>query len=269
MIGRNAVVMILATALAMVGEKGQAVRGDDAGTTVGAEFFRRESRWSHNLPLRGSSCTLRAEKNAVQVLRDRGGEDQFPQVCPEDETTTILTEDGLVQKQIMQPGWLSPDLSVGDELSVVVVGTVYQQPHKCFLNRTVNDPLVFKYGKREVVSGLEIGIASMKQGERAKFIVRGPYGYGADPPWEVVRPFAPLEFDVTLLCWGQRDLTEGRGGVLFTEIQRAMSWQFPEQLDDVKVDVKVGEERGGGGRGGGGGIKEEEEEEARGGRGVE
>ncbi|EKX30863.1 hypothetical protein GUITHDRAFT_48146, partial [Guillardia theta CCMP2712] len=88
---------------------------------------------------------------------------------------------------------------VGDEMSLVVVGRVYQQPDKCFLNRTVNDPLVFRYGKREIVRGLEIGVSTMKQGERANFIVKGAYGYGANPPWDGMKPFATLEFDVTLL----------------------------------------------------------------------
>ena len=49
-------------------------------------------------------------------------------------------------------------------MSIAVVGKV---PGTVFLNRTASDPLVFRWGKGEIVRGLEIAVDSMKHSERA------------------------------------------------------------------------------------------------------
>ena len=40
------------------------------------------------------------------------------------------------------------------------------------------DPIVFKLGGGEVVKGWEVGIPTMKKGERSVFIIRYDYAYG-------------------------------------------------------------------------------------------
>ena len=126
-----------------------------------------------------------------------------------------LSDDGGVLKAVMKSGWKSPLLNVGDEISVAVVGREARAGGVVFLNRTAANPLVFRYGKKEVVEGLELGVSSMKLGERAVLIVRSDYAYGHEQVWQNVPARATVEFDVEVLCWGERDLSDGKGGVLY------------------------------------------------------
>lgn len=83
-----------------------------------------------------------------------------------------LLGDGGVMKDCTVPGYLAPMLSQGDEIAISVVGRV-SGSGDVFLNRSVSDPLVFRYGRGEVVRGLEAAVGSMKQGEESTFLVRG------------------------------------------------------------------------------------------------
>ena len=155
-------------------------------------------------------------------------------------------------------------------MSIAVVGKV---PGTVFLNRTASDPLVFRWGKGEIVRGLEIAVDSMKHSERAGhassagpsvsgrprcvphvscrwqpcnglrrgctagFLVRSDYGYGDDPPYAGLSAGSAVQFDVTLLGVGERDLTDGRGGVLLTVQEHGEGWEEPSPLDEVQVSL--------------------------------
>ncbi len=47
-----------------------------------------------------------------------------------------------------------------------MVASVVGRENSTFLNRTESNPLVFRYLRGEIVRGLEIAIADMKQGEQ-------------------------------------------------------------------------------------------------------
>jgi len=150
-----------------------------------------------------------------------------------------LTGDGGVKKALMVPGWKSPLLATGDEISISVLGREAAPNGITFLNRTEANPLVFRYGKNEVVEGLEIGVTSMKLGERAVFIVRSDYGYGPAPVWRGLPAHATLEFQVEVLCWGNKDLSDGKGGVLFKVLEAGDAWDQPLPQDEVQISVQA------------------------------
>jgi hypothetical protein len=85
------------------------------------------------------------------------------------------------------------------------------------------------HGKKEVVTGLEVAVASMKLGnsERAVFIVRKDYACGDDSVWRGVAAGAVVEFEIEVLCWGDRDLSNGKGRVLFKELDNGCGWDQP------------------------------------------
>jgi len=150
-----------------------------------------------------------------------------------------LTDDGGVMKALLVPGWKSPLLGFGDEISISVLGREAKPNGTVFLNRTEANPLVFRYGKKEVVTGLEVAVASMKLGERAVFIVRKDYAYGDDSVWRGVAAGAAVEFEIEVLCWGDRDLSNGKGGVLFKELDNGCGWDQPSPKDEVLVSVRA------------------------------
>lgn len=184
----------------------------------------------------------------VPMLRLAGGgkleDDGVEQLPGGGEGMLDLSGDGGVLKRINVAGYMSPILSKGDEISISVVGRVVKSG-EVFLNRTNNDPLIFRFGMGEVVPGLEMGVASMKQGEEASLIVRGDaeYGYGEEPPWRVIPPRADIEFTVELQCWGERDLTDGQGQVMLKVIRHDREFEFEQPGKDDEVLIEVSGER--------------------------
>jgi len=74
------------------------------------------------------------------------------------------------------------------------------------LNGTVFDasknhdkPFEFTIGNNEVIPGWDEGIAKMKKGGKAKFIIPSKLGYGSSGAGATIPPFSPLVFEVELL----------------------------------------------------------------------
>ena len=62
-----------------------------------------------------------------------------------------------------------------------------------------NQPFEFVLGEGKVIKGWEEGIATMKEGGKATFIIPSSLGYGADGAYPVIPPYSTLIFDVELL----------------------------------------------------------------------
>ncbi|MCL5436636.1 MAG: FKBP-type peptidyl-prolyl cis-trans isomerase [Candidatus Dependentiae bacterium] len=60
-------------------------------------------------------------------------------------------------------------------------------------------PFVFVVGMGQVIRGWDLGIASMKVGEKALLIIDPDFGYGAQGAGRVIPPNATLMFEVELL----------------------------------------------------------------------
>ena len=61
-------------------------------------------------------------------------------------------------------------------------------------------PFTFKVGSREVILGWDLGVATMKKGEKCRFLLVSEYAYGK----ERVGPIPPnstVEYEVELMGW--------------------------------------------------------------------
>eukprot|EP00743_Colponemidia_sp_Colp-15_P000545 GILK01000612.1.p1 GENE.GILK01000612.1~~GILK01000612.1.p1 ORF type:complete len:487 (-),score=107.14 GILK01000612.1:186-1595(-) len=113
-----------------------------------------------------------------------------------------LTADGGLQKKIITPGdGESPQ--VGNEVFVHYTGTLLDGS-KFDSSRDRNEPFSFVLGKGQVIKGWDVGVASMKQGERAVLTCRSDYAYGASGSPPRIPPNATLQFDVELLSFGEK-----------------------------------------------------------------
>ena len=63
-------------------------------------------------------------------------------------------------------------------------------------------PFSFTLGRREVISGWDLGVANMRVGGRRTLILPAEHGYGARGAGGVIPPNATLIFDVELLGIG-------------------------------------------------------------------
>jgi len=61
-------------------------------------------------------------------------------------------------------------------------------------------PFKFQLGKRRVIEGWDIGVASMQLGEQARFTISGNYGYGIGGNLAYqIGPYATLVYDIELI----------------------------------------------------------------------
>jgi FKBP-type peptidyl-prolyl cis-trans isomerase len=72
-------------------------------------------------------------------------------------------------------------------------GTVFDE------SKSHDKPFEFTIGNNEVIPGWDEGIAKMKKGGKAKFIIPSKLGYGSSGAGNTIPPFSPLVFEVELL----------------------------------------------------------------------
>jgi peptidylprolyl isomerase len=60
----------------------------------------------------------------------------------------------------------------------------------------------FTIGRGQVIKGWDVGVASMKRGEKALLYCRSDYAYGARGSPPKIPPETTLQFEVELLSWG-------------------------------------------------------------------
>ncbi|XP_075637885.1 70 kDa peptidyl-prolyl isomerase-like isoform X2 [Castanea sativa] len=153
--------------------------------------------------------------------------------CPESE----IGSQGL-RKQILKKGnsWQTP--FPGDEVEVHFSGRV--EGGACLdSNIDKGTPFRFKLGQSEVIKGLDEGVATMKKGERAIFIIPPNLAYGELGFRPLIPPNSTLIFDVEMLSWTSiRDIT-GDGGILKKTTKEGEGWATPREADEVLVKYEA------------------------------
>ncbi|KAG0608755.1 hypothetical protein M758_8G129900 [Ceratodon purpureus] len=154
-----------------------------------------------------------------------------------------LIPGGGLQKVITTAGdgWESPD--IGDEVSVHYTGTLLDgTKFDSSLDR--GTPFTFKLGQGQVIKGWDLGVATMKKGEKATFTIapENAYGESGSPP--VIPANATLKFDVQLLSWASvKDICKD-GGVIKKVIVEGKKWEHPKDSDEVLVKFEAKLQRG-------------------------
>ena len=95
--------------------------------------------------------------------------------------------------------------TAGKKVSVHYTGWLDNngQPGKKFdSSRDRGSPFSFTLGRGEVISGWDLGVATMRVGGRRTLILTPDHGYGARGAGGVIPPNATLIFDVELLGVG-------------------------------------------------------------------
>lgn len=107
-----------------------------------------------------------------------------------------VTNDGGVVKDIITEG-SGPSPKQGQKVDVHYVGTL-PDGKKFDSSRDRNRVFTFTIGQG-VIQGWSLGVATMKVGEKAKFILAPEYAYGDRGAPPVIPPKATLHFEIELL----------------------------------------------------------------------
>merc|ERR1719183_3460050 len=153
-----------------------------------------------------------------------------PNALPDGVNKEILTE-------APSENWQKP--KAGDEVSVHYVGTLQADGSQFDSSRDRGQPFVFTLGKGQVIKGWDLGVATMKKGEVAKFTLAPEFAYGDDGSPPKIPEKATLVFEVELISWASKDDLFGDEGVIKTLLKEGSGWKKPKLDDEVMINLKV------------------------------
>eukprot|EP00744_Colponema_vietnamica_P010353 GILI01014639.1.p1 GENE.GILI01014639.1~~GILI01014639.1.p1 ORF type:complete len:482 (+),score=182.79 GILI01014639.1:106-1551(+) len=115
-----------------------------------------------------------------------------------------VSGDGGILKTIITEGSGDATPQPGDEVVVHYVGTLATTGEEFDSSRKRNDPFKFRIGQGQVIKGWDLGVATMKKGERARLACTAPYAYGESGFPPSIPANATLNFDVELFSFGPK-----------------------------------------------------------------
>ena len=105
-----------------------------------------------------------------------------------------ITDDGGVKKKIIKEGTGEKAVE-GNEVKVNYIG---KNGSKIF-DQTKDKPFSFKIGAHTVIKGWEIGVKTMKVGEKSEFIFSPEYAYGKQKVSDLIPENSTLNFEIELI----------------------------------------------------------------------
>jgi len=147
-----------------------------------------------------------------------------------------VTADGGVKKKLLVKGegWEKPPK--GSEVHVHYVGTLLDGT-KFDSSRDRNEPFVFKLGQHQVIKGWDLGVATMRKGEKSILTCKPEYAYG-DQAQGKIPANSTLQFEVELLFWVEEtDVSSKKDGSVMKKVVKAgEGYDTPAEGTTVTVD---------------------------------
>jgi len=159
-----------------------------------------------------------------------GGMGGLPPDLPEGVKKEIITE-------APPSNYKKP--KAGDEVTVHYVGTLESDGSEFDSSRGRGEPFQFTLGKGQVIKGWDLGVATMKQGEVAKFTLAPEFAYGDSGSPPKIPEKATLVFEVELISWVSKDDLFQDGGVIKEAVKEGSGWKEPKDGEEVMCSIKV------------------------------
>ncbi|XP_053673079.1 FK506-binding protein 59 [Anopheles nili] len=155
-----------------------------------------------------------------------------------------LSGDAGVQKRILQEGTGDETPSKGCSVSLHYTGTLDEDGKKFDSSRDRNEPFQFTLGTGSVIKAFDMGVASMKLGEKCILKCAPQYAYGSSGSPPNIPPNATLNFELEILGWKGEDLTpKSDGGIQRFIVKSGSCKKRPSVGGLVKVHL-VGSHEG-------------------------
>ncbi|KAJ8428476.1 hypothetical protein Cgig2_029929 [Carnegiea gigantea] len=148
-----------------------------------------------------------------------------------------IGKQGLKKKLLKEgEGWDTPEN--GDEVEVHYTGTLLDGT-KFDSSVDRGTPFKFTLGQGQVIKGWDIGIKTMKKGEKAIFTIPPGLAYGETGSPPTIPPNATLQFEVELLSWvSVKDICKD-GGIFKKILVEGEKWENPKDPDEVLVKYEA------------------------------
>ena len=132
------------------------------------------------------------QNNTEKENKDKKENNKFEENKEKEKEYINVTEDGGVKKRIIREG--TGDKAVeGSEVKVNYIGK--NSSNKIF-DQTKDKPFTFKIGAHSVIKGWEVGVKTMKIGEKSEFIFSPDYAYGKQKVSELIPENSTLTFEI-------------------------------------------------------------------------
>lgn len=86
-----------------------------------------------------------------------------------------------------------------------------------------------------MIKGWDIGVATMKRGEKSRFTISSDYAYGPTGSGDKIPGNSTLIFEVELLRWNEKEVTLDGGVYLKPGDKKGTGWRHPDKNDEVYV----------------------------------
>jgi len=177
-------------------------------------------------------------------------ENDQPEYVPGPDAIDVSpNKDGGVYKTVVSPGEGDETPRKGDRVHVHYTGKLMDGT-KFDSSVDRGEEFEFTLGNGEVIKAWDIGVATMKKGEKCTLVCHPDYAYGKNGSKPKIPPNATLIFDVELIKWQKEDLSPGTdGGILRSVLQEGEGYLTPSDGATVEVHLvgtyadKVFEER--------------------------
>jgi len=148
--------------------------------------------------------------------------------------------EGIIKEIITETNsdnWRKP--KVGDQVQVHYVGTLESDGSGFDSSRARDKPFEFTLGTGQVIKGWDLGVATMKKGEVAKFTLKPEFAYGESGSPPKIPANATLVFEVELLSWTSQDDLFNDGSVIKACLTEGSGYKKPKEGDEVQLTFKV------------------------------
>ncbi|XP_068147492.1 FK506-binding protein 59 [Drosophila tropicalis] len=156
---------------------------------------------------------------------------------PEESKKIDLSNDGGVLKEILKEGTGSETPNNGCKVSLhytgrLVDGTEFDS------SVSRNEPFEFELGKGRVIKAFDMGVATMKLGERCFLTCAPNYAYGAAGSPPSIPPDSTLIFELEMLGWKGEDLSPNQdGSIERTILEQSEKKRTPSDGAFVKAHI--------------------------------
>lgn len=174
------------------------------------------------------------EEEQQEAIKQEQTEEK--EVAPEDWGEDIsLDKDGGLFKRVVVAGEgeeqpLRGDTAVVHYTGRLLNGKVFDSSHDR------NEPFSFQigkgaYGETLVIKGWDVGILTMRKGEKCILTCKPEYAYGDKGSPPDIPPNATLQFDIELLSWHGEDISKD-GGVVKSIVKEGDGYTRPSDGAD-------------------------------------